>query len=91
LDVHLDFNVTANCVAQSAFGLLIAKSKAIGGVLYDAFKKLFDSLVWPVIAYGASVWGTKSFSCINAVQARAMRFILGLESIHPTTIEQCCV
>ena len=79
LNEFLDFNITAKAVAQSAshaLGLLIAKYKCIGGMTYDVYSKLYDTLVWPVISYGASVWGTKSFSCINAVQNRAMRVFL---------------
>ena len=41
------------------------------------FTKLYDTVVWPVISCGAAVWGGKVFSCINAVQNRAMRFYLG--------------
>jgi hypothetical protein len=40
--------------------------------------KLYDSTVWPVIAYGAPVLGNKSHSCIISDQARAMRFFLGM-------------
>ena len=29
---------------------------------------MFDSLVWPIISYGAAIWVSKSFSYINAVQ-----------------------
>jgi hypothetical protein len=39
---------------------------------------LYDSLVQPIIGYGASIWGYKSFSCIEAVQNRAMRYSLGV-------------
>ncbi len=83
----LDYNVTAKRIAQSAgraLGLLIAKYKSIGGMPFDVYTKLFDSLVWPVISYGASIWGTKSYSCINAVQNRAMRFYLGTGKYTPT-------
>ena len=31
-----------------------------------------------MISYGAAIWGSKSFSCINAVQNRAMIFFLGV-------------
>ena len=61
LDEYLDFNVTAKSFAQSAgraIGLVIAKCKEMGGVPYNVFTKLYDSSVWPVIAYGSSVWGT---------------------------------
>jgi hypothetical protein len=36
------------------------------------------SLVWSTISYGAAIWGTNEYSCINAVQNRAMRFYLGV-------------
>ena len=72
---------TLKLVAQSTdwvFGLLIAKCKSAGGIPYDVFTKLYDSMVWRVIAYGAAVWGDKAYSCINAVQNRAMGFFLGV-------------
>ena len=53
MNEFLDFNVTAKVVSQSAsraFGLLIAKFKALGGMPYDVFTKLYDCLVWAVIA-----------------------------------------
>ena len=76
-----------NVIAQSAsraFGLLIAKAKRLGGLLFQVFTSLYDSVVWPVIAYGAVVWGDRLFSCINAVQNRAMRFFLGTGKYTPT-------
>ena len=51
---------------------------------FDVFSKLFDSLVWSVIAYVASVWGTRNFSCIDAVQNRAQRYFLGNGKYTPT-------
>ena len=84
---HLDYNVTAKIVAQSAgraLGLLIAKYKSLGGMPYNVFTKLFDSLVWSVVSYGVSIWGVKSYSCINSIQNRAMRFFLGTGKYTPT-------
>jgi hypothetical protein len=74
-------------VAQSAsraLGLLIAKYKNMGGMPYDVFTKLYDSCVWPVIAYGAAIWGFRSYSCINAIHNRAMRVYLGVGKYTPT-------
>ena len=54
LNEFLDFNLTAKIVATSAnkaLGLVMAKCKPIGGVSYDVFKKVFDSLVSPIIEY----------------------------------------
>ena len=81
LDAYLDYSVTAKFVAQSAsrgLGLVIDKCKTVGGVPYNVFTKLYDSIVWPMISYGAAIWGHKEFTCISAVQSRTMRFFLGI-------------
>lgn len=88
LNEYLDYDFTASVVAKSAgraLGLLIAKFKAYGGMHYDCFTKLYHSLVQPVIDYGAAIWGTKSYSCINAVQHRACRFYMGVGKYTPNT------
>ncbi len=80
LTEHLDYDTTASIVAKSAgraLGLLIAKFKAYGGLPYDCYIKLYDSLVQPIIDYGSAIWGTKDSSCINAVQHRACRVFYG--------------
>ncbi len=89
LSEHLDYNVMVKVVAQSAsraLGLLIAKYKSIGGMPYDFFTKLYDTIVHPVISYGAAIWGFKSFACINAVHNRAMRVFLGTGDYTPTAV-----
>ncbi len=77
LNEYLDFNVTAKMVAQSAgraLGLIIAKSKYIGGMSHDVFAKLYDSIGWPAIA---------SFSCIGAVHNRAIQLFIGVGKYTP--------
>ena len=64
LHEFLDCNITAKIVAQSAsraLCLLTEKSKALGGMSYKVFTKLYDSVVWPVVSYGAAVWGDKTY------------------------------
>lgn len=71
-----DDNNTVKYKAQSAcraLRLLTAKSKSLGSMPYDVFVNLYDSMVWPIVLYGASIWGYKSISCINAKENRAMR------------------
>ena len=58
LTEFLDFTVIAKMLSQAAgraIGLLIAKFKTLGGMPFDVYNKLYDALVWPVIAYGAAV------------------------------------
>ena len=86
LSEHLDYDVMVKFVAQSAsraLGLVIAKCKFIGGVPYNVFSKLYETVVWPVINYSAPVWGFRSYSCIDAVHNRAMRFYLGVGKYTP--------
>ena len=86
LTEFLNYDVMAKAVAKSAnraLSLIIVKSKAHGGFQYSTFTKLFDSLVWPVISYGAAIWGTRDFSCINAVQNRAIRSFMGVGKYTP--------
>ena len=88
---HLDMTVMANEVARCAhraLGLLLAKVKAAGGIPLDIFTKLYCGCVQPVIDYGAAVWGQRSFSSINAVQNRAMRFFLGVSKSTPNAAIQ---
>lgn len=86
LTEHLDYSITAKTVAQSAnraLGLLISKAKSFGGLPYEAFSKLYEATVCPVITYASAVWGTESFSCINAVQNRAARYFLNVGRYTP--------
>ena len=58
LNEHLDYNIMVKWFAQNAsraLGLLIVKCKAIGGVPYNVFIKLYDSVVWPVINYSVPI------------------------------------
>ena len=70
--------------------LLVLSSEISGNILRNQkiFKFnahiLYDSFVWPVIAYGAALWGDRTFACIDAVQNRAMRFYLSVGRYTPT-------
>ena len=87
LTEHLDFLSIAKSVAQSvsrALGLLVAKYKSIGGMPYEVYTKLYDTYLQPVISYGAAIWGVKQYSCISAIQNRAMRILLGTGKYTPS-------
>lgn len=58
LTQHLNYAVTEKALAQTAnraLGILIAKSKAFGGLPYDSFTKLYNASVVPIITYASSV------------------------------------
>ncbi len=91
LSEHLDYHFTTTMVAQAAsqvLGLLIAKDKAHGGMPFICYSKLYDSLVQPVISYGAPIWATKDYTCIAAVQNRACRYYMGLGKYAPNTARE---
>ena len=69
--------------AGRALGIVIAKYKSFGGLPFSSYSKLYESIVWSTIRYGTVVWGTKQFSCINALQSRATRFFLGVGKYSP--------
>ena len=85
LNEFLDFNQTAKQVAKSAgraLGLLIAKSKAYGGMPYEVYTQLYDSMVDSIISYGSAIWGNREYTCISAIQNKACRFFLGLGNMR---------
>ena len=91
LTEFLDLNIMASAVAKSAsraLGLVIYKCKSNGGFPYQCFTKLYDSLVWPIIDYGSSIWETTKRSCIEAVQNRACRFFMGVGKYTPNLAVQ---
>ncbi|MEW8547938.1 MAG: reverse transcriptase family protein, partial [Candidatus Thiodiazotropha sp.] len=91
LTEHMDYESMAKHVAKSAnraLGLVIAKSKAFGGLPFGTFTKLYDAMVWSVISYGAAIWGNRQFSCINTVQLRAARYYMGVGRYTPNAAVQ---
>ena len=73
--------------------MLISKDKAFGGMPYTCYTKCYDATVQSIIDYSAALWGTKSVTCINAVQNRACRYFLGLGRYAPNVavkvLEKC--
>ena len=50
---------------------------------YTCYTKCYDATVQSIVDYSAALWGTKSVTCINAVQNRACRYFLGLGRYAP--------
>ena len=66
--------------ARRALGALMTKFKRCGGFSFDVYTKLYNSLVDPVLSYGAGLWGTSEYKTANTIQHRACRFFLGVGS-----------
>ena len=53
---------------------------------FKCYTRCYDALVQATINYGAGIWGgggTMIYSCIEAVQNRALRYFLGLGKYAP--------
>ena len=78
---HLDMKFTVSELAKSAsraLSALYTKFLNVGGMDYSVFSKLYESLVEPVLFYGAGIWGLSEQSKINTIQNKACRYFLGL-------------
>ena len=69
--------------ASRALGVVISKSRAMGGFNYNVYTSLYNSTVKPILEYGSEIWGHKSYSCLNAVYHRACRAFLGVGRYTP--------
>ena len=86
LSEHLDYNVVVKSIvlsASRALGSLKVKFKSQGGLPCATFTRLFDALIWPIMDYSASIWGTCDFSCVDNVFNQACRFFLGVGKYTP--------
>ena len=81
LSETLDFTVTATALAESAgraLGSLINKYRAVGGLPFSVYEKLYHSCVVPIMDYSAGVWESKSYLKCNTIHNRATRAYLGV-------------
>ena len=80
-DEHLSWDKAIRELSKSAsraLGCLTTKFYVCGGMNYHVFTKLYESLVQPILLYGASIWGTTEHRLINNVQNRAAKIFLGV-------------
>ena len=78
---HLDLKFAINELAKSAsraLSALYTKFLCVGGMDYNVFCKLYESLVEPVLFYGSGLWGFSEHKKINTIQNKACRYFLGL-------------
>ena len=81
IDEHLTFSKNTKELAKSAsraLGAVFGKFISSGGMSYNVYTKMYNSMVEPVLMYGSGIWGTKSYSVINAVQNKAAKYFLSV-------------
>ncbi len=87
LDEYLTFNQTTSLLASAggrALGSMINKFRTLSDMGHSTYTKLYHSLVAPVTDYGSAIWGFKSYSELDKVQNRALRFFTGVHKFAPT-------
>jgi hypothetical protein len=47
---------------------------------------MYDAMVYPVLTYGAGVWGTSEYGCINTVENKARRQFLAVPARTPNMV-----
>ena len=78
---NLDMKFATSELAKSAsraLSALYTKYLHLGGMSYNTWKKLYETLVEPVLLYSSGVWGMSDFGKIKTVQNKACRYFLGL-------------
>ncbi len=81
LDEHLTLDTAVTELAKSAsraLGVLITTCFALGGMDHKMFTSLYQTLLQPILNYGAGLWGTKRQRYIRNVQNNACKFYLGV-------------
>ena len=79
-DEHLDLSKSVREITKSAsraLGAVYTNYLNAGGMTYDVYNKLIESIVEPVLFYGSGIWGQRYFSEVDTVQNKACRYFLG--------------
>ena len=86
LNDHLDFNITAGVLADSAgraLGAIYSKFKYAQGLGFQTYSTIIHSGVTPITDYCSGVWGFKKIEKISTIQHRAIRLYLGVHRFAP--------
>ena len=71
--------------ASRSFGAVFMKYISCGGMAYNVYSKLVDSVVEPVLFYCSGIWGHNRYSEIDEVLNRACSMYLGVSKNAPNT------
>ncbi len=79
LNDFLDFNIRAQVLSDAtnrALGSIINKYKAINGLDYSTYTRLFQSGGCPIMNYGSEIWVFRHFDKVDSIQNKAFRIYL---------------
>ena len=76
----MEKSITENTKSASrALGAIYMKYQSAGGMPYNVYKKLIDS----VLFYCAGIWGNRKFSKVESIINKACRYFLGVSKNAP--------
>ena len=87
LNEYVDYSESITPVVQSAsraFGSIISKFRSKRGLPFAVYTKLYDTLVWLILNYSASIWGIRDYNAVNQLHNQACPFYLGVARYTPT-------
>ena len=67
----------------AVMGMVWGIGKRLFGKDWERRMWLFDKLVWPVVGYGAEVWGWREREKMERLQERFMKWVLGVNRCTP--------
>ena len=80
----MDMSVTEITKSASrALGAVYMKYQYAGGMAYDVYKKLIESIVEPVLFYCSGIWGNRKYTKVEGVLNKACRYFLGVSKNAP--------
>ena len=87
-DEHLDYTTHCEAISKGA-------GRALGGIIskfchmkdfgFKTYEKLYYNCVVPILEYGSSTWGFKTYKCLDNIHNRSMRYYLGVHRFAPVT------
>ena len=69
--------------ASRALGAVYMKYLHTGGMSYDVYTKMIETIVEPVLFYCSGIWGTRKFPKVQSVLNKACRYFLGVTKNAP--------
>ncbi|CAH1798563.1 unnamed protein product [Owenia fusiformis] len=88
LNEHMDMSKSVSILAKSAtcaLGAIMTKFRLKGGMNYNVYTQLYDSMVEPILLYAAGTWSANVTSGAPAVkiQNKAEHFYMGVGKCAP--------